>query len=65
VIDWDANVAKAKVRHGDSVVNSIDSIVDHTDGEIKVYDLMGRRIDPAMMSKDKIYIVNGKKIYNK
>lgn len=65
VIDWDANVAKAKVRHGDSVVNSIDSIVDHTDGEIKVYDLMGRRINPAMMGKDKIYIVNGKKIYNK
>ena len=62
VIDWDANVAKAKVRH-DDVLNSIDSIIENSGEEIRVYDLMGRRINPEMMSKGRIYIVNGKKVY--
>ena len=60
-INW-SDGAAARVRHGGDAT-AIEDVIENKDGELVIYDLMGRRV--STMEKGRIYIVNGEKVLNK
>lgn len=59
LINWSDGVA-ARVRHSSDDFTGIDEVETDEEGEVVIYDLMGRRV--TSMQKGRIYIVNGKKM---